>query len=235
MDFGKNVVARFDMNGVKGFIQFYQPHAGAPVTISVELWGLDEYHTETYGWHIHDFPIYYPGLNRFPCSDKYLGGIYDPLGVSADPDYEARCAANATDCAVGDLVGRLEPIKAKRQSQVFVDETLDLCGPLSPIGRSVVIHRMGAGGRWVCGNIDFPIAYPGARVQVAKYVFKGAFMGEILFRRAEGVSKFETFLFASDNITTGMNLNQTRWSLRHGTCAKQGPVCSRWNLLLNEI
>lgn len=226
MDFGKNVVARFDMNGVKGYIQFYQPNAGAPVTITVDLWGLDEY-AEAYQWHIHEFPIYYPGLNRFPCSEKYLGGHYDPLGAANDSDYTARCAANPDNCEVGDLSGRLGPIKPKRERQEFVDEGLDLCGPLSPLGRSIVLHRMGAAGRWVCASLGLGVPYSGARVQTAKYIFNGLFQGEILFRRVEGVSLFETFLFASDNITTVMGLNETLWSLRRGTCDNPGLVRSR--------
>ena len=213
------------MNGVTGFIQFYQPYAGAPVTITVHLWGLDQY-AETYEWHVREFSVYYPGLNRFPCSEKYLGDHFDPLGASAYSNYTARCATNPEYCEVGDLSGRLGPIKAKREQQVFVDENLDLCGPLSPLGRSIVINRMD-GSPWVCANIPLPVTYAGARIQTAKYVFNGLFQGEILFRRMDGLSTWETFLFASDNITVERNLSEIMWSLRRGNCDDPKLVCSR--------
>ena len=222
---GMNVLAFIDMNGVLGTIQFYQPYPRSPVTITVNLKGLDEY-AEYYTWHIHEYPMNLVDVNNFPCTREQIGGHFDPTGQALIPptsEYNERCANDTDACEVGDLAGKLGPLRSTTETQVFVDTRLDLYGPLSPLGRSVVVHRQGAGGRWTCGNLGYASPFSKSRVESVRYSFRGLFQGDILFRRVEGsgVSTFDTLLFANESL--GVETAIT-WNLRRGTCDAPGAV-----------
>ena len=178
------MVANFDMNGVRGQVHFYQAYRGAPVDITTNLEGLDQY-TEQYPWHIHECPINFALLRDFPCSQSEVGGHYDPTGAAVDnPDYPEDCASDPDLCEVGDLGGKLGRLQYDRPIEYFEDPRLSLFGPQSPVGRSLVIHRQD-GSRWACANLE----YAGVRVYTWRYPFTeecGPFQGEVIIRRVEG-------------------------------------------------
>ncbi len=233
---GLSTKAKFSMNGIEGTIHFYQAadDPNEPVFITVDLDGLDMYQQD-YGWHVHDYPVNFGLLRNVPCSESEVGGHYDPRGAAVNnPDYADDCAANADDCEIGDLAGKLGMIRYDEsgQQQQFVDTRLSLFGPESIVGRSVVIHRAG-GPRLACANIKLH----GKNVVTWRYPFipmrggvnnsivaPNALEGDVVFRRVKGRDELfiDVDLYRVDG---GQSPSSDHiWSLRRGTCDNLGPV-----------
>ena len=225
--------AHFDMRGVRGTIQFYQPEPSRPVEIHVQLTGLDKF-TDRYPWHVHMYPVRFGLLRDFPCSDEEVGGHYDPTGASMAVNYTERCANDPDDCEVGDLSGKLGAL-TDQQWQSFTDSRLSLFGPQSIVGRSIVIHRQDPSEtRWVCANIE----YNGVRLKTTRFPFmNGPLQGDVIFRRVIGRDdvKINVDLYRIDG--GSMNSMNHIWNLRTGTpgaggdCNPLGPVSTQ--IILN--
>ena len=181
---GRTAVAFFDMNGVNGTVQLYQEHRDAPVLFHVNLDGLDQYPAERFPWHVHMYPVDFSLLKDFPCSLSAIGDHYDPFGVAVGlpvEEYDANCRANVSLCEIGDFSRKLGFLTTERW-QSFTDPNLSLFGPLTPIGRSLLIHR-GTGERWICSNFELH----GVKILSLKYNFvSGPFEGDVVIRRVEG-------------------------------------------------
>jgi len=122
------------LNGevVKGVIHFSQADVGAPVAVEGELRGLAE---GPHGFHVHEF-----GDNTNGCTSA--GGHFNPHGKThGAPVDDVRHA--------GDL-GNVEAGADGVANVKISDCGISLAGPLSIIGRTVVVHAdvddLGKGG-----------------------------------------------------------------------------------------
>ena len=208
---GINVQAVFDMGGVRGYVQFSQRARGEPVQIHVNLDGLQQF-ADMYPWHVHDYPVRTGLLRAYPCSAAEVGGHYDPFNAMANPSYDTDCNPNnATLCEVGDFSNKLGRLRNDQPWQTFVDPNLDLYGPYSIIGRSLVIHRgIPPENRWICANIE----YLGARVDIIRASIVGAAQsqGDVIIHKVAGRDDATIYLDVWRNdSTTGLD-----WQLRLG-------------------
>ena len=88
-----SVTAVFNMNGVTGWVRFFQDDP--PADILVNLQGL----TQDADWSIHELPVDETLSPSDRCSENYLGIVFNPNDAPAlsNPDCD-------TDrCPVGDL------------------------------------------------------------------------------------------------------------------------------------
>ena len=222
------------MNGVNGTLTLYQEHRNAPVQLHVNLDGLDQYPAERFPWHVHMYPVDFSLLQDFPCSLAAIGDHYDPFGVAVGLDtavYDARCRADVNNCEIGDFSRKLGFLTPER-SQYFTDPDLSLFGPLTPIGRSVLIHR-GGGERWLCANFELH----GVKILSLKYNFQnGPFEGDVVIRRIEGrdESKILVDIYRRfQEVDQPLASSNHSWSLRKGTlgenCTGLGAVSALSN------
>jgi len=117
---------------VKGTIHFTQADAGAPVSVMGELKGLAP---GPHGFHIHEF-----GDNTNGCTSA--GGHFNPHGKThGAPVDDVRHAGDLGNVDAG--ADGIADIKIS-------DAAISLAGPLSIIGRTVVVHAdvddLGKGG-----------------------------------------------------------------------------------------
>ena len=119
---------------------------------------------------------------------------------------------DANACEVGDLAGRNGRLRNDQPWQTFEDPFLDLYGPYSPIGHSVLIHRGDSTGeRFICANVE----YNGVRVDTLRAAINnGPYQGEVILRRVEGMddATIEVDIYRIDgmmvdNITHEWSLN----------------------------
>ena len=201
------------MGGVRGYVQFYQRSRGSPTEINVNLQGLDQF-GRFYPWHAHDFPVRTSLLKDFPCSSAEVGGRYNPTGIVIDANYTTVCnPGNQEACRIGDFSNKLGYLRNDQQFQSFVDPTLDLYGPMTVIGRSLVIHYPGTlQDRFICANIE-PV---GCRVKNLRAEFNNNILqGEVIIRYATGqdTAKIYVDLYQVDeNITPRDKV----WTLHFG-------------------
>ena len=203
-----NVIARFNMAELLGDISFYQPERGANVEITVDLRNLDRFYPQGFNWSIREYPVPYAMSDYFPCAD--LGAVYVPI---ACPDNTSQ------NCVYGNLGERLGPIRStENKAQTLSDNILDLYGPNTPIGRSIVIERET---ELACANID----YTGISLQTLRAGFNSpALHGEVILRRQNGRSGmtfYGEFYPGCDGIDLGTDLS---WSLNRGSCEDVGAV-----------
>lgn len=214
---GINVQAVFDMGGVRGYIQFSQKAPGEPVEIHANLEGLDQF-ADSYPWHAHDYPVRTSLLRDYPCSNAEVGGHYDPLNAIDNPNYNTDCNPNnASVCEVGDFSNKVGLLRNDQQWQTFVDPELDLYGPYSIIGRSLVIHRgIPPENRWICANIE----YLGARVDIIRASIIGVnqTQGDVIIHKVAGRDDATIYLDIWMNHPVSGPLE---WQLRRGAVEDQ--------------
>lgn len=200
------------MGGVTGFVQFSQKNPDDPVEIHVNLEGLDQF-TDSYPWHVHEYPIRYSLLNDYPCSPSEVGGHYDPLGAFNNPNYASECNVNnLTACEVGDFSGKLGRLANDQPWQTFIDPTLSLYGPLSIIGRSLVIHRGNEiENRWICANIE----YHDSNVKILRASLRGgsSYQGDVVIHKVNGRDDATVYVDVRTDI---QNAGSQLWNLRLG-------------------
>jgi len=135
----------------KGVVHFNQEKAAGPVTLKGEISGLTP---DKHGFHVHEF-----GDNTNGCVSA--GAHFNPLGKThgAPTDEERQVGDLGNVTAGADGVAKID----------ITDKMINLMGPNSIIGRTMVIHegvddlgRGGheqskttgnAGGRLACGVI----------------------------------------------------------------------------------
>lgn len=122
--------AVFDMNGVKGLIQFEQATNGsAPTQITVDLTGIG---AGQHPWHVHQKP----GDGK-SCGEPSTGGHFG-------------------DASVWDLGAKHGMLTGAAVNSHFAEATwagLPLFGPGTIVGHSIVIHKPNSD-RWVCAEIS---------------------------------------------------------------------------------
>lgn len=132
--------------GAGGVIHFTQADVGAPVVVEGELKGLVE---GSHGFHIHEF-----GDNTNGCTSA--GGHFNPHGKTHGAPVDA--VRHAGD--LGNVEAGADGIAAVKIS----DAEISLAGPLSIIGRTVVVHAdiddLGKGGH----ELSLTTGNAGARV-----------------------------------------------------------------------
>ena len=216
-----SVTAHFETGGVRGTICFTQEFPGASVIITVRLYGLEEqFAPQEFDWNIHEYPVGFSEYPDFPCSNSELGGIYEPASCPIEP----RPGHRGVPICYGNLGERHGLLKATSEPQVFTDNVLDLFGPYSPIGRSVVLRdTVRRNNPFTCANIE----YQGITLQTLRAGFGSNLNGDVIFRRQEGRSgtTLQVDLFTACNATEPfIDGPPLGWYLRTGTCDNIGPV-----------
>uniref|UniRef100_A0A023FAY3 Superoxide dismutase [Cu-Zn] n=1 Tax=Triatoma infestans TaxID=30076 RepID=A0A023FAY3_TRIIF len=122
------------LNGetVKGTVYFEQESPNAEVKLSGEVTGLQKGH---HGFHVHEF-----GDNTNGCTSA---------GAHFNPDNKEHGAPTDEIRHVGDL-GNIVAEENGVAKVCICDKVVSLCGPLSIIGRTLVVHAdpddLGKGG-----------------------------------------------------------------------------------------
>ena len=158
---GIGVQAVFDQAGIRGNVLFTQAKPSAPVQIHVNLMGLDQSQSD-YRWSVHEYPVRTSLIRDFPCAEDKLGGVF----------------------AGNDLSTRLGNLLYDMPWQIFEDSTIELDGPNSIVGRSLVIDRGdGPEGGFVCSNIE----HLGSRREILRATFDNSIIqGDVVFRYTIG-------------------------------------------------
>ena len=211
--------ANLNMNGVKGTISFSQASPTDPTEITVSLTGLDQYPSETFPWHIHNYP--FTTQCDDPCSAASVGGHFDPFMARSISDYSTRCSNNQSLCEVGDLSGKFGRFNASTIVTVtLTDNNLSLYGVHSIMGRSVVIHRNNDV-HWVCTNIDYP-----SDVTVAYSPFRTDLIGNIFFIEPFSPMNLTSVFVQLSYISEPVNSSMHGWHVHNnsidGDCVDAG-------------
>ena len=230
------------MRGLRGTITFHQRKVSEPVTIVVNMRGLNQANDTRYGWHVHEYPVTFGVLRDTPCSQEQVGGHYDPLNRASSPSYANDCRNRKELCEVGDLAGKFGPLLSNRSMYTFTDTNLNLYRSYGIVGRSIIIHEMN-GDRLACGNIDYD---GNTRVDTYRAPFpnpnrarlpNAPLQGDIILKRPQG--KAQVTLHAELYRIDGGPVNMPfRWSLRtgspgdDGSCSNLGRVSFPINKLM---
>jgi Cu/Zn superoxide dismutase len=154
-------VAKFDMDGVKGFVRFTQESPREPTLVEYELDGLRG-NNKLYHVHVRPVPKFNADQVRNNataiaqlCGDPATGGHLNPHHVTEKLPPKS---APLDKYELGDLSGKhgpfeTSPSKPDHYVGSFKDDRLPMSGEHSIIGRSVVIHK-NTGARWVCASIE---------------------------------------------------------------------------------
>ncbi|XP_067011092.2 uncharacterized protein Rsod [Anabrus simplex] len=118
--------------------------------------------TRNHNWAIYVNPVGVDASVQVLHTRCVAGGyIWNPYYTQlADPRndelYRAECGPdNPLRCYVGDISGRLGTIDMGDKRQVFTDSNLPLEGPVSAMGRSIVVlNQDRRGERYACANIE---------------------------------------------------------------------------------
>lgn len=213
-----SVAAYFEMNGIKGTVTITQDGLYNPAAITARLSGFPRKNVlQSYDWVIHEYPVRYSLLRDFPCSDAELGDVFDPLDQR-----NVDCTNDTSKCAVGDLGGRVGYLLSNLSVQTFQYPGLQLRGPFSPVGRSIVIYSKQA-------NISVPLACANIERQGLKIVtLRASFQhpsriqGDVFFRFVDGRSEVTIYadLYRLDGgqPNQGENIWTLRESIQPGVC-----------------
>lgn len=141
--------------GVIGRIMFQQALSDAynDLTVYIELSHVSDIISKSHNWHVHERPL---STESEGCAGA--GGHFNPYNVPTGSNYSQECKpTNPLRCEAGDYAGKHAPITLFAPSParyLFTDSFTSLTGPLSIIGRPVVVHGPeGASPRLACANI----------------------------------------------------------------------------------
>lgn len=182
--------AQFSMDGVRGSIRMQQRYSLEPTLISYDLYGLEGNmkHIE-----LRNLPLPSRKTSDNLGMCKSLGPIYDPLKVGPGPggDSGADHAKssnffNTIDKypigALSSKLGELAVLDAEYEDHYkgeFYDLSLQLFGPQTVIGRSIVINKNNDE-PWVCANLDYA---NNEKLAFAAATFYYPVVGRILFHQ----------------------------------------------------
>lgn len=217
-----SATAYFEMNGVKGTVAISQNGLYDPAKITVQLSGLPRQNVpnQKFDWEIHEYPVRYSLLRDFPCSAEEVGEIFDPWNTLDNPLYDTDCKNNRSNCAVGDLGGKVGYLLNTNTLQSFRYPGLQLRGPFSPVGRSIVIFY------YLNDNTTLPLACAnierqGLKIVTLKATFRepGRVQGDVFLRYVDGRSEVTIYadLYRLDG-GHGENIWTLRESIVPGAC-----------------
>ena len=143
-------VARFNANGVEGYVRMTQDSLFDDTKVSVRLSGLQGI---AGGYHIHDYPIGPDGVGSGEgCAPRFTGGHWNPRGIVY---IDGEDLVTSDQYEFGDLSGKFGSLEDMNEiDATFSDPNIPLSGKDGVIGRSIVIHLHSDGSRWVCANIE---------------------------------------------------------------------------------
>lgn len=158
---------------VTGSVKFSQESTDTLSGISeikVELAGLAD---TAGGYHVHLYPTRGAQIaQEHRCQGVDVGGHHNPFNAP----YPGPTSGTDDQYEIGDLSGKSGFLTGTRYSTDVEDTNLPMEGPLSIVGRSVVIHKNDvSASRWVCGNIEETT--PGATKIMAIARFDGQITG----------------------------------------------------------
>jgi len=234
-------MCHFDYGGVLGTVHLLQRRRNAAWTkVHVQLDGLRGLPgNDEYGLYITE---YQTNLNLAdPCAPASIGSTYNPEGIDTSlPGYPARCQADHTQCAIGDLATRHSPLTGN-DTNVFVDFrdfNLNLYGPNTVIARGMTLKRLDNGDTLSCCNIELPT---NTRILQAKFRDQ-VFSGEITIVQPQydytDLTKNENAIIMIDleRIDGGLaNLPIIGWQLQRGfadeTCSHLDPMLGQRSIV----
>lgn len=183
--------AYFRTGGVSGYLLATSPSfnapgssAGNPLRLDTnQMFGYPD--TGDLQWHVHSY-AFAPGGEDI-CGAASTGGPWDPDDRMASANYSTACTNNPnalerwTECALGDLTGKLGNLRKRRFLDASSLRLIDL------LGRSIVLHYAD-GTRFACANfayVETPnegacTSQPPASAFAARFVWPVA--GQMLFR-----------------------------------------------------
>ncbi|XP_018430537.1 PREDICTED: uncharacterized protein LOC108803196, partial [Nanorana parkeri] len=180
--------------GVVGRIMLQQAPSDPynDLTVYIELSHVSDKISKNHNWHIHQFPL---SSESDTCASA--GGHFNPYNVPIDGNYSQECKpSNPLRCEAGDYAGKHAPITLLAPSParyLFTDSLTSLTGPMSIIGRSVVIHGPeGVSPRVACANILLQAVSEG---RTSLWLGSGNAGGEL---KASQVSDFMPTVIAID-------------------------------------
>lgn len=128
------------------------------------------------GYHIHEFPTDPSTSPDSLCQASDVGGHVNPF--KAPYPGPPSTTGSMDQYEIGDLSGKFSPLTGEAYSTNVLDMNLPMKGPLSIVGRSIVIHKNDAtASRWACGNI-LEIT-PGGHLVAARATFEGTIRGTV--------------------------------------------------------
>ena len=172
------------------------------VEADVRLTGLGE---GAGSFHVHEFPV--PAkidAADSPCGRT--GGHFNPSNI--DPSTSPKTGEGSFDkYELGDLSGKYGDLTHRDHLQEnVVDPTMTLFGPLSIVGRSIVIHKSPVPKRWICANIDLH----DQQFVTAIATFTYPVAGRVIFRQAEDEPFSDTTVFVESLLYSDGSKNDTR-------------------------
>ncbi|XP_050396767.1 uncharacterized protein LOC126815248 isoform X2 [Patella vulgata] len=153
--------------GVTGSIKFSQSSGvvEGKTTIKNDLQNLANTAAK---YHVHTFGIL-PGASS-SCSAASVAGHFNPFDIDTATDPEPT-VGTVDQYEVGDISGKFGKLSGVSSNDEHFDTNMNLFGPQSIIGRSVVLHKASDGSRWSCGNIVEDISLTGGTLFQAKAEF----------------------------------------------------------------
>nr|KAG5698761.1 hypothetical protein BaRGS_032180 [Batillaria attramentaria] len=183
-------VATFDNDGVTGTVTLTQPSPLDPATAVVKLSNL---RSLAGGYHVHEWPVPQRAVaSQQLCSGGSVAGHFNPFGIIYDSDSPAAATSTEDMYEVGDLSRKYGMLNGLTElDKTYTDWNLQLFGPNSVLGRSLVIHNDTAGTpRWICTNI-----HDTAALTVAMATFTYPVIGYVMFQQRQGEEFAETTIY----------------------------------------
>lgn len=215
---------------VTGSVQFSQDCTdtlSGMSQVQVELTGLNGL---AGGYHVHLYPTGGETVAQASrCLSADVGGHLNPF--SADYPYKGSTKGTDDMYEIGDLSGKFSMLTGSSFSADELDMNLPMEGPLSIVGRSVVIHKDDVNAsRWVCGNIEETT--PGATKLEAVAIFdpkNTGIQGTIhitQYRYSNGDMSDTYFVvdvkYLNDTVTLGHNWHVHIHPITAGDCMSAG-------------
>ncbi|KAJ2940014.1 hypothetical protein O0L34_g14045 [Tuta absoluta] len=133
---------------IMGRIEMTQQTEYHPVNVQVTLDGLDDVNN----YKIHQCPV--EKELEFPCEKQTLYDTYNPFHIDRNKS-PPPSKGSVDQYEVGDLGSKYGLLSGQRSVTKHYNETqLTLFGPLSILGRSVVLHKKARDRRWACSSIE---------------------------------------------------------------------------------
>ena len=184
--------------------------------------------SNSFPWHVHEYPFPQDGGTVYPCGNDIVGGHYDPLGAFNNPAYNTICNQQTPqNCEIGDISGKFGNFPSMETvTQQLTDDNLNLYGVYSIIGRSIVIHFEN-GTRFVCANIGYPDSLDTTPSTGLLYSpFRDVFTGNIFYRQHTASNSTASVYTSLVRIVGDANTTGHNWHVHDAPLDLAGMDCS---------